>query len=62
MNNLAPCKDCAERRYKCHAVCALYQNFKVEREKARKVERDETFSRNVSYESMMAAYKRGHRR
>lgn len=60
MNNLAPCKDCQERRFKCHAVCALYHNFKAERAKAREVEKYESFANGVSHESRVAAIKRGH--
>lgn len=31
-----PCKDCAERRYKCHSVCERYKAYTEGREAKRK--------------------------
>ena len=63
----APCKDCEDRKtyiedgkvFTCHSSCDKYLKFKELIDKRNKKARDEAFARNVTYESMMAAFKRG---
>lgn len=61
MGNIAPCKNCKERREKCHGSCPKYRVWKAEHEADRKDIR-ERFNSVRSQKTIRIAEKRALRK
>lgn len=50
----APCKECAERHYNCHADCAQYKEWKQEQDKIKEYLKEQ--KRNEHYTNELEYY------
>ena len=46
----APCKDCVDRRFKCHAECERYKEFRKRCDDMRERERLDSLARRIEIE------------
>lgn len=55
--NVAPCRDCSERKYLCHSSCDKYIDFKKYKDNIAEKRKEEANAKNASIESVYRFYK-----